>query len=243
MRMLSDDAAGVLYLDVAALDGDDDLRDLRRSVESDWDFDSYDLDLRDLDYVAFSEEDGGGDVFLLSGVDDRDLRDELDDRDYDEDEISGVEVWVDSSSTWEAFAFLPGGAVLIAYYEDDMEDMLRRRDRGGSSLDDELGDLWRELPSGHTRVVGQGCDYADCDFIGISFEKKNSREVRIVLVLEFDSERDAERAEEDVEEDVEESVLDDEDCGDVDVRQDGRRVWAEGDCDIEGNDSFNGFGF
>ena len=241
--MLSGDAEGVLYLDVAAIEDDDDLSDLRRSVESDWDFDSYDLDLRDLDYVVFSEEDGGGDVYLLGGVDDRDLRYELDDLDYDDDEISGVEVWIDSSSTWEAFAFLPGGAVLIAYYEEDMEDMLRRLDRGGSSLDDEMGDLWRELPSGHRRGVGYGCDYAGCDFLGVSFEKKNSREVRIALVLEFDSARDAVRAKEDVEEEAEEATLDDEDCGDIDVSQDGRMVRVEGDCDIEGVDSFNGFGF
>ena len=242
MQMLSDDARGVLYLDVAAIDGDVDLRDFRRSLESSWTFDSYDLDLLDLDYVAFSEEDGGGDVYLLGGVDDRDdLKDELDDRDYDDDEIYGVEVWIDSSSTWEAFAFLPGGAVLIAYSEDDMEDMLRRRDRGGSSLDDELGDIWRELPSGHERIViASGCDYDDCDFYGFSVEKKNSREVRIVAVFEFESERDAERAEEDIEEDANE----DEDCGDIDVKQDGRMVRVEGDCDIEEEyDSFNGFRF
>ena len=230
-----------LYLDVAAIGGDDDLRDFRRSAESNWDFDAYDLDFRDLDYMAFSEEDGGGDVYLLGGVDDRDLRDELDDRDYDDDdEIDGVEVWVDSSSTWEAFAFLPGGAVLIAYSEDDMEDMLRRRDRGGSSLDDEIGDVWRDLPSGYMRMVTSAeCGYDDCEVFGLSLEKENSREAKIVLLFEFESERDAERAEEDIEEDSNE----DEDCGDIDVRQDGRRVRVEGVCDLDEFDSLGSFGF
>ncbi len=205
IKMLSGDAEGVLYVDVAAIEDDDDLSDLRRSVESDWDFDSYDIDLRGLDYMAYAEEDGGGDVYLLGGADDRDLRDELDDRGYDDDEIDGVEVWVDSSSTWEAFAFLPGGAVLIAYYEEDMEDMLRRRDRGGSSLDDAMGDVWRDLPSGCLRVgLGAGnCDntWDGCEAAGVSVEKENSREGKLVMLVEFDSERDAERAEDAIEDD------------------------------------------
>ena len=234
MRMLSDDAEGIVYLDVSAIEDDNDLRDMRRSAESDWDFDSYDLDLRDLDYVAFSEEDGGGDVYLLGGVDDLDdLRDELDDRDYDDDEIDGVEVWVDSSSTWEAFAFLPGNAVLIAYYEDDMEDMLRRRDRGGSSLMHELGNVWGALPSGFVRLVTANCPYSDCDFSGWSVEKENSQEIKEVAVFEFESSRDAERAADDIEDDYEDS-----DCDDPRVRQNGSRVTVEVVCDLDDLDSF-----
>lgn len=230
MKMLSRDAGGILYVDVAAVDGDDDLRPVRRDLENDWVFESsYDLDLRDLDYVAFSEEDGGGDVYLLSGVGDLDdLRDELDDLDYDEDEFRGVEVWTDSSRTWEAFAFLPGGAVLIAYYEDDMEDMLRRRDRGGSSLDDDLGGIWRELPSGFMKGVANSCNFSNCDFVGFSIEKENSREARLVGVFEFESERDADRGVDDIEDDVEGN-----DCDDFGVRQSGSRVRAEWVCDLD----------
>ena len=230
MKMLSDDAYGVLYVDISAVDGDDDLRDVRRDLENDWDFESYDLDLRDLDYVAFSEEEGGGDVYLLGGVDDLDdLRDELDDLDYDDDEIRGVEVWVDSSRTWEAFAFLPGRAVLIAYDEDDMEDMLRRRDRGGSSLDDDLGGVWRDLPSGFMKAVGS-CSYRDCDFWGFSVEKENSREAKLVAVFEFESERDADRAADDIEDDYDDT------CDDAEVRQSGSRVRAEAVCDMDTGD-------
>ncbi len=242
MQMLSADAAGVLFLDVAAIDGDADLGDFRRSAESDWAFDAYGIDLRDLDYMAYAEEDGGGDVYLLGGADDRDLRDELDDRGYDDDEIDGVEVWTDSSSTWEAFAFLPGGAVLIAYYEDDMEDMLRRRDRGGSSLDDEMGDVWRDLPPGYLRVgIGTGsCDDAwdGCKVAGVSLEKKkNSREGKLVMLVEFDSERDAESAKDDIEDN-----WDNDDCDDLVVRQSGSRVGAEVVCDLDAFDSFSDYG-
>ncbi len=241
IKMLSGDAEGVLYVDVAALEDDDDLSDLRRSVESDWDFDSYDIDLLDLDYMAYAEEDGGGDVYLLGGVNDRDLRDELDDRGYDDDEIDGVEVRVDSSSTWEAFAFLPGGAVLIAYYEEDMEDMLRRRDRGGSSLDDAMGDVWRDLPSGYLRVgLGAGnCDntWDGCEAVGVSLEKENSREGKLVMLVEFDSERDAERAEDAIEDE-----WDNDDCDDLAVRQSGSRVRAEVVCDLNEFDSFGDYG-
>ena len=241
IKMLSGDAEGVLYVDVAALEDDADLGDLRRSMESDWDFDSYDIDLRGLDYMAYAEEDGGGHVYLLGGADGRDLRDELDDRDYDDDEIDGVEVWVDSSSTWEAFAFLPGGAVLIAYYEDDMEDMLRRRVRGGPSLDDEMGDVWRDIPSGYLRLgIGTGnCDDAwdGCEAVGVSLEKENSREGKLVMLVEFDSVRDAERAEDDIEDD-----WDNDDCDDLAVRQSGSSVRVEVVCDLDEFDVFSNYG-
>ena len=50
--------------------------------------------------------------------------------------------------------------------------MLRRRDRGGSSLNDEMGDVWRDLPSGHLRVgLGAGnCDdtWDGCEAVGVS---------------------------------------------------------------------------
>ncbi len=243
MQMLSDDASGVSYLNVAAIDGDDDFTDLRGDAESAWAFDAYDIEFWDLDYVAFSQEDGGGYIYFLGGVDDRDLRDELDHWDYDDEEIRGVEVWIDSSSTWEAFAFLPGGAVLIASNEDDMEDMLRRRDRGGSSLDDEMGNAWRDLPPGYMRIVTSvGCAYSDCEFFGLSVEKENSLSVekensreakaKFVLLFEFDSERDAERAEDD----IEDNIRDDDDCDDSDVRQDGTRVRAEAVCDLDAID-------
>ena len=242
MRMLSDDAAGILYLDIAEIDGDDDLSNFRRSVERNWVFDSYDLDLRDLDYVAFSEEDGGGDVYLLGGVDDRDLKDELDDQDYDDDEIADVEVWINLSQKWQAFAFLPGGAVLIADdREDDMEDMLRRRDRQGrSARDHEMGDVWRDLPSGYMRLATSArCAYDDCVAYGFSLKKENSRKVKIVMLFEFDSERDAERGGDDMEEDG----VGDLDCDDVNVRQNGSRVRAEAVCDLDEFDSFSRFGF
>ncbi len=129
------------------------------------------------------------------------------------------------------------GAVLIAYYEEDMEDMLRRRDRGGSSLDDELGDVWGDLPSGYVRIVtGDECGWDGCEVYGLSVEKENSREAKIVLLAEFDSARDAERAEDDLEE-----VVDDGDCHDINVRQDGRRVRAEAVCDLDQFDSFSNY--
>ncbi len=238
MQMLSGDAESVAYLDVAALEDDDDFSNLRRSVESDWDFDSYDIDLWDLDYMALAVEDGGGDVFLLAGADDRDLRDELDDRGYDDDEVDGVEVWTDSSSTWVAFAFLSGGDVLIAEYEDDMEDMLRRRDRGGSSLDDEIGDVWRDLPSGYLRMGTANCDdLADgCEVFGASMEKRTQREGKLVILIEFDSERNAERAEDDIEDN-----WDNDDCDDPAVRQNGSRLRAEVVCDLDEFTSFGAF--
>lgn len=200
MRMLSDDITRVVYSDIAAIRDDGDLRQLRRAMESAWPFEAYYIDLRDLDYVATSVE-GSDPILFLGGLGDLDgLRDELDDLDYDDDEYRDVEIWVNGSSQWEAFAFLPGGNVLTADYEA-LKDLLRRRDRGGTSFYDDIGDLWSSLPSGVMRGIYDDCNYRDCDFVGWSIAKENSWDLKYTWAFEFDSDRDAERALDDIEDD------------------------------------------
>ena len=113
LRLLPRDAEGALYVDVPTLYDDDDLRPIRRDAEDEWEStgfeDDFDIELEDLTYVVYGETDGY-DLFLLGGLEYLDdLRDELDDLDYDDDEIRDVEVWIDTSQSWEAVAFLDGG--------------------------------------------------------------------------------------------------------------------------------------
>lgn len=247
--MLSDDTTRVVYSDIAAIRDDGDLRQLRKAMESAWPFEAYYIDLRDLDYVASSVE-GSDLIFFLGGLGDLDgLRDELDDLDYDDDEYRDVEIWVNRSSQWEAFAFLPGGNVLTADYEA-LKDLLRRRDRGGTSFYDDIGDLWSSLPSGVMRGIYDDCNYKDCDFVGWSIAKENSRDFRYAWTLEFDSDRDAERALDDIEDDFglrdpddrrtrhptptpEEGVFGLRDLDDPRISQDGRRVTIEMVYDLD----------
>ena len=244
MRLLPRNAEGLLYVDVDELFAEPDLRPLRRSFEDEWDYtdleDDFGIDFGDLRYVAFGEVDGDA-FFILGGLDGlEDLRDELDDGGYDEDEFRNIEIWVDRSSFWEAFAFMPDGRVVIAEYEDGIEDVIRRFDRKGPSLFDDASDLVSALPSGVIITVLPDCGIEDCDFFVFSIDKKDHRDLNVVLGLDFHSERDAERAIDDLEEDLEEAL----DCYDTDVTQAGERIIASAVCDTDLiAEDFEGFDF
>ncbi len=234
LKMLPRDAEGALYVNTARLDDDDNLSDLRQDVADEWDdtnfYSNCGVRLRDLRSIAFGEVNGD-DVFILGELEDLDdLRDELDDQDYDEDEIRGVEVWLDTSEFWEAFAFLPNGSVLVAEEEDLMEDLLRRRDRGGSSMYDEVKGILPDLSADIYMVVGtdSDCYYSRCEVIGFSVEDASSRDFKTAFVLQFESADDADDAFESVEDDAFDS-----DCDDPRGRRSGSRITIDITCDID----------
>ncbi len=238
LRLLPRDAEGAVYADVSALYDDDDLRPIRRDAEDEWDNagfeDDFDIELEDITYVVFGEVDGN-DLFLLGGLEDLDdLRDELDDQDYDDDDIRDIEVWIDTSRSWEAVAFLDGGRVLIAEYEDTMEDVLRRLDRGSSSLYDEVEDIVSDVPGGQIVVVTE-CG-SDC-LAASSIEKTGSDEMKLVSVALFEDEDDAEDQEDDFKDDIEDDDLPS-DCDDGDVDRSGEVVTFEMVCELDFFDFF-----
>ena len=233
LKMLPDDSSGMVYVDTAEIFDDDDLRDMQRALESSWSSvsdleDDFDLDIDDLEYVAAGSADDGR-IVLLGGVDDPDdLRDELDDQDYDDDEIEGEEVWINEDRLWEAFAFLDG-AVLITRYEDDMEDVLERWKEGDDSCHDEVGDIASKLPSGITwSIFDCGADYMS----GTSLEKESDDEVKIHRVRLFDDEDDAEDALDDIEDDIDDDDLP-RGCDDAKADRDDDIVQFEMVCDTD----------
>ncbi|MCY4624660.1 MAG: hypothetical protein OXC99_06655 [Chloroflexi bacterium] len=241
LRLLPRDAEGAVYADVAALYDDDDLRPIRRDAEGEWDDtgfeDDFDIELEDLTYLVYGETDGD-DLFLLGGLEDLDdLRDELDDQDYDDDEIRGIEVWIDTSRSWEAVAFLDGGRVLIAEYEDTMEDVLRRMDRGSSSLYDEVEDIVSDTPGGQLVVVTE-CG-SDC-LAASSLEKAGSDEMKLVQTALYEDEDDAEDQEDDLKDDIEDDDLP-RDCDDADVDRSGPVVTFEMVCELDFFEFFTRF--
>lgn len=241
LRLLLRDAEGAIYADVSALYDDNDLRPIRRDAEGEWDDtgfeDDFDIDLDDLTYLVYGETDGN-DLFLLGGLEDLDdLRDELDALDYDDDEIRDIEVWIDTSQSWEAVAFLDGGQVLIAEYEDTMEDVLRRLDRGSSSLYDEVEDIVSDSPGGHIVVV-TGCG-SDCLAVS-SLEKAGSDELKLVQIALYEDEDDAEDQEDDLKDDIDDDDLP-RDCDDADVDRSGSVVTFEMVCELDFFEFFTRF--
>ncbi len=238
--MLPDDSNGMYYIDTAELFDDDDLRDLQRIVESRWAStpyleDDFDLDIDDLEFMAFGVAEDG-DLILLGGVEDLDdLKDELDDQDYDDDEIEGEEAWVNRSEYWEAFAFLGGGTVLIAEYEDDMEDALERWKEGDDSYSDEVTDVVARLPFGvawSLRYCGSDC------ILGSAIQKESDDEVRLHAVFQFDDEDDAEDMFDDIEDDIEDDDLP-RGCDDSSVDLDDEIVQSDVVCDTDDTENFS----
>lgn len=241
LRLLPRDAEGAMYVDVPTLYDDDDLRPIRRDAESEWEDtdleDDFDIELEDLTYVVFGETDGD-DLFLLGGLEDLDdLRDELDDQDYDDDDIRDIEVWIDTSRLWEAFAFLDGGRVLVAEYEETMEDVLRRLDRGSSSLYDEVEDIVSDVPGGVIVVVTE-CG-SDC-LAASSLEKVSSDEMKLVQIGLYEDEDDAEDQEDDVNDDIEDDDLP-RDCDEANVDRSGPVVTFEMVCELDFFEFFTRF--
>ncbi len=110
-----------------------------------------------------------------------------------------------------------------------MEDVLRRRDRGSSSLYDEVEGVVSSLSSGLVLVVGPDCGFTGCTAEGFSLEKKGSREVKDLYVSDFESDTYAEQAL-DLLEDSEGTSRD---CDDHQVKRNGRLVEYEYTCDID----------
>ena len=199
LRILPADA-GVTYVDVDTIYNDDDLRHLFEDIEDDWDEyleDDFDIELANLAYVAvgFAVGENGGGLFLLGGGlggDDLDnLRSELAFMGYDDDELRDVEVWIDTSESWEAVAFLDGNRVLMAEDEDAMEDALRRMDSEAFSLYDRVGDILSDLPSGMLMGVGNNL----LETFGTAVQKKGSDKIEIISIQRFENEEDAMTAE------------------------------------------------
>lgn len=195
LKVLPNDARGMLYVNMTRLQGDDDLRYFRQMIEGrlDDDFSSnYGISPGDVTYIAFAEV-GSYDVYVFGGLDDREaLRGELRDQGYEEEEIRGIEVWLHTLEYWEAFAFLPNGSVMFTESEELMGDMLRRHNRGTASMYEEVSHVASSLSTDIAVVVVPYCpDSLDCDFEGVSFQKESSWDFKLKRVFAFSSEANA----------------------------------------------------
>ncbi len=231
LRMLPGRTDRAVYLDAAALRDDRSLYALGDSIgrilEVDGLSSEYGVRAEALDYVAFAEVDGG-EIYLLGGMDDPDaLRDGLYVMDYEEGEVRGVEVWDDGRGDWEAFAFLPGGSVLASGRGDLMREALLLRERGGSSMYDDHGDLVSSLRANVALRITRECGFDACIASGLSL-RVDPETLATRFAMEFDSERDAARGLG--------SLVDDLDdtyghyCDVAEVRQDGTLVTADVVC-------------
>ena len=222
--LVPDDASWVHVVDVERfLDGDapDDAAD---DFEDEWEdrLDDIGVSLDDLDTLVQAQGDDGTVLVFGGDLDFEQIRDELDDARYDDDDYQGYEVWDDGDLWVEAAALLDGRGEVVVGSTDAVEGVLKALSRGsGSLLQDDDNDLRRALErAGQGWVVFalegcQGAGVRGCEAVGASVsEGSESYLVETTFAYLFRNERTAESELEDLED-----YLDDEFSRDVEIEE------------------------
>lgn len=141
-----------------------------------------------------------GEVEIVSGqFQYDDIRDDLDDANYEESSYRGYELW----SGWRSFALLEGdGFIISGNTEDSVKDVLSNLYRDGGSLENskdlDIARLLDELDQGAVLLATNAdgaCTVRRCQGIGIAVNGYDiDDEVTIEYRLLFSSERAAESA-------------------------------------------------
>lgn len=230
IKKLPKDAAGITFVDLAALRADDDLQDtydeFRDQIKSDYGFlgiSSSNVDRR----IA------GGSVTILEGdFDLEEVRDELK-FNHEGGKYRGVETWLNTFADVEQIALVSRSCIVIGDDIDSLQgsiDVIKGDDDVSLSKDEDISDVADKLPSGLYVVVSAGpTNFKDCATIGISKEKKDSDTLRVTVVLLFENGDAAGNAKRDIERYYGDYLHYD----NVEVDKDGRFIRVTAELDID----------
>ncbi len=138
----------VQVVDVERLLAGDAPDDEADDFEDEWEDRLYDLgvSLDDLDTLVQAQGDDGTVLVFDGDLDFEQIRNELDDAGYDDDDYRGYVVWDDGDLWVEAAALLDGRGEVVIGSTDAGEGMLKALSRSsGSLLQDDDNDLRRAL--------------------------------------------------------------------------------------------------
>ena len=224
LGLVPDDASWVQVVDVERFLAGDAPGDSADDFEDEWEdrLDDIGVSLNDLKTLVQAQGDDGTVLVLDGDLDFEQIRDELDDARYNDDDYQGYEVWDDGDLWVEAAALLDGRGEVVIGSTDAVEDVLKALSRNsGSLLQDDDNDLRRALErAGQGWVVFalegcQGVGVRGCEAVGAAVsEGSESYLVETTLAYLFRNERTAESELEDLED-----YLDDEFPRDVDIEE------------------------
>ena len=120
------------------LRSDEDARDYQERMEDDWDDAGYsfDTDIEDVESVLTVRIRNGEYHVVKGELDFVDIRDELEDRDFEEDTYRGFEFWLDDYNS--GVALFEEAGIYIVGRETEVEDVIKAIERGEG--------LWRKTP-------------------------------------------------------------------------------------------------
>ena len=183
----------------------------------------------------------GSEVTIIAGSFDlATVRQELDERNYDDDEYRGVEVW--QKPYGNELVALKGSLVIVGP-EDPVKECIRAMEGSEDSFADRQHamDVMDKLPGGvfvHVSMSNwlSGLLLGGLEALGTSAQKADEYTLRVTFVFKFDDQAYAENAKNKVEDFV------DNPCRHVEVKQDGQFIIATGEIDVEdAGDLFGGW--
>lgn len=234
-KMTPEGASQITHFDLQTIRDDKDLDDMYESIEKNWPekLDEYGLDIEDTNYMSAA---GGimyigtaSGIMILGGKFDlEDVRDELDDAEFDKDDYKGVEFWLGEDNTAVAIS----GDKVICGDKGDVRDCIKVMKGDQQSVydgNDDFREVIDKLPGGiMTLVTTSGLsEYKNAVANGFVVMKEDDDTLKMKGVMKFDDEDDAEDAKSDLKRDQKENAVD------VDVVLKGKFLEYTGKKDID----------
>ena len=203
LNLIPDDATRVVVWDVETiLDGDVPSSEADR-FEDAWedDLEEFGMFLDDIGTIVQAYGNDGI-VWILEGdFDFAQIRDDLDDQDYEDGEYRGYEMWSYGYGFVDSAAFLEKDGYVLLGGEEAVKNLLKSHSRGlGFLLDDDDTDLGRALQKvgdGWLVTAEEGCDLPlgirGCEAASAAVTRgEESWSVNVTLAFLFRNERTAE---------------------------------------------------
>ena len=228
LGLVPDDVSYIAVVDVESILAGDFPPDAEDSLEDAWeDLEELGIYLDDIATIVLSSGDKGSFVVVEGDFNSDDIRDGMDDGEYEDDEYRGYELWTGGYGMEEWVVLLEDDGYLLMGREDVIRDMLRTLDRGtGFLFDEDDTDLvlaYMRAGDGWIVSAEESCDLPrdvrGCEAMGAAVSRAEEPwMVNLTIAVLFRNERTAESEMRD----VEDYLADDLDVEDVAV--DGRFV-------------------
>lgn len=239
MKKIPQDATMFAWIDMRALRGDDDLKDMYADMEDSLEYlpDMAGIELEDVNRVGTTNIGFDGVVLLDGRFNLNEVRNKLEDLNYDQGDYKDVEVWETQSYYDTIWLALMGNLIIMGTSEAVSDCITLIREGGKSFVDNrDVKDLIDRLPGGIVMALGIGDAFADLideDYEGLeagamSYGKKDEDTLKMTAVLKFEDADAANAAIDEIKDDLE-----DEGYKQVDVDQDGEFMTVTAEIDID----------
>ena len=225
LGLVPDDSYRVNVVNVEQILRGDVPKQLKDQLEDEWEdeLEEIGISIDDLTTLVIAYGEDGLLVVLEGEIDFEDVRDELDDADYDDDRYQGYEVWEEGRRFVETAALLEDRRQIVIGNTEAVEDALKTLNRGSGSLQDEAdSDLGRVLSTvGEGWVVSgtEGCQVSEvrgCIAAGTAVHRGDEDYVvELTTAFLFRNERTAESEMEDLEDEIDDDLSRDFDIDEV----------------------------